>query len=398
MEIGENRYTQGRIVEDRLGDEAFVAEDGLLAVGLAMHRAARLDLLPPVRDHARRAHPPKGEDATAWCRHFLTLTREQAGRIGLPGGPEALTQLAPEVANLEAAMRAAAGLSLREVAVAAAHGTYLLLSASGAGSIDALRALSQECHIAKDTRGEAGCCFYAGVVAFTRSDHASARALFVRAIPLFQQVGDLGDEADCIRRLGDVAVAREEYSEAQAFFEQSRTLSQKIGDELGEVNCVQSLGEIALRRTDDVAARILFEQALPSYRQLGDVVGEAICIARLGTIALRRADYAGARALYEQGRRLFQQVGDVQGEAGCLLLLGRVARSDGDPAAARTYATRALTIYERLQASQNVAIAHEDLARVTTAAEHAGHVAAARAAWSSIDLPDKAARVDREFG
>ena len=86
------------------------------------------------------------------------------------------------------------------------------------------------------------------------------------------------------------------------------------------------------------------------------------------------------------------------GEANCISAMGDVARAEGDAAAALTPYTQALALYEQLHHTQNVALAHEDLAGVTTAAERAGHVAAARAAWASMDLPDQVARVEREFG
>jgi Domain of unknown function (DUF4062) len=96
-----------------LGEAAFAAEDGLVAVGLGYHRGPRLDLLPPVRDYARRRCPPAEADAVRWCRHFLDRTRTEGGRILWDGGAAALTDLTPEIANIDAALRAAPVLSLR---------------------------------------------------------------------------------------------------------------------------------------------------------------------------------------------------------------------------------------------------------------------------------------------
>ena len=92
-----------------LGDAAFAAEDGSVAVGLAYHRGPRLDLLPPVRDYAKRQCPPAEVDAARWCRHFLDRTRTEGERILGDGGAEALTDLTPEIANIDAALRAAPG-------------------------------------------------------------------------------------------------------------------------------------------------------------------------------------------------------------------------------------------------------------------------------------------------
>ena len=86
------------------------------------------------------------------------------------------------------------------------------------------------------------------------------------------------------------------------------------------------------------------------------------------------------------------------GEANCISAMGDVARSEGDTAAALPPYAQALALYEQLHATQSVALGHEDLARVTAGAERAVHVAAGRAAWASMDLPEQVARVDREFG
>src|SRR5581483_11444462 len=56
-----------------LGDAAFEAQRGLLSCGLGFERAGRLDLLPPVRDHARRLHRPEAGDAAQWRNRFLEL-------------------------------------------------------------------------------------------------------------------------------------------------------------------------------------------------------------------------------------------------------------------------------------------------------------------------------------
>jgi hypothetical protein len=41
---------------------------------------------------------------------------------------------------------------------------------------------------------------------------------------------------------------------------------------------------------------------------------------------------------------------------------------------------------------------HRRLARVSDGANRGGHVAAARAAWTSISRPDLVAALDQEFG
>jgi hypothetical protein len=88
----------------------------------------------------------------------------------------------------------------------------------------------------------------------------------------------------------------------------------------------------------------------------------------------------------------------VLGEANCILGQGRVAAALGDTATARARAEAALALYQPLHATHNIAIAHEDLAAVTTGAERAAHVAAAKAAWREMGLEHEVADVERRFG
>ncbi len=425
--------------EALLGDTAFAAGEALCGTGLAHLRAdERLDLLPPVRDHARRAHPPTDDDASGWCRHFLDRACIEGEKILRDGGAEALAALTPEVANIDATLRAAPGLGLRRLAVAALNGVSRLLSASGAGSPAALSVLADACRADDDRESEAEClyrygsvtynrsdhdtaslaqqaaavlyhdlemprdeayCIYSlGDIALDRSDHEGARARYEEALPLYRRVGDVLGEAYCIYSLGDIALDRSDHEGAGARYEEALPLFRRVGDVLGEANCIKGLGDIALRRSDHEGAGARYEEALPLYRRVGDVLGEANCIKSLGDIALRRSDHEGAGARYEEALPLFRRVGDVVGEANCLLGQGRVAAWLGDKASARSQAEAGLALYQRMHRLDNIAIAHEDLAAVTEGAERAAHVAAAVAAWREMGLEDQAARVERRFG
>ena len=247
----------GILAEDRdelLGDEGFAAEEALLRVGLAVERGSRLDLLSPLRDHARRHHVPRAPDDTAWPAHYLGLTRRLGEAIGTRAGGGVTSRLVPEFANIEAAIRAvlAAGNLLDATVVLTGFGRLTNIASLPA---PVLAEVAAACRTEDDVVGEANCIQSLGNIARRRSDHEAARRAYEEALPLYRQVGSV----------------------------------------LGEVNCILSLGDIALARSDHEAARRAYEEALPLYRQVGSVLGEANCILSLGDIALGRSDHEAAR-------------------------------------------------------------------------------------------------------
>jgi tetratricopeptide (TPR) repeat protein len=341
-----------------LGNAAAEAARQLRAVGLAFDRDGRLDLLPPVRGYAEATQPPEPEELDRACRHFLALVQTLGDKAGQGESGMLIARLAAEVPNLDAAFTAALTPDRRSAAVGASYGYYVLAISTGLGTTASLQALADASH---------GC-------------------------------GDVQGEAYCIQRLGDIALARSQHDAARAAFEQALPLYRQVGAVLGEANCIQRLGEIAQARSQHDAARAAYEQALPLYRQVGDVLGEANCIKGLGDIARRRSQHDAARAAYEQALPLYRQVGNVVGEANCILAKGDVALAQDDHDTAREQFADALALYDGIHHTGNIALAHERLARVTADAERTRHVAAARAAWSAMDLPDQVTRLDREFG
>lgn len=106
-----------------LDEEALAAVRQLQAVGLAEERPARLDLLPPVREHARRRHLPIDSDER-WYRHYLSLAEDRGPQFTSGRGAEALARLAPELPNVEASIRSAIANEDRSSALKALLGFW----------------------------------------------------------------------------------------------------------------------------------------------------------------------------------------------------------------------------------------------------------------------------------
>ena len=414
------------------GTEALEAAEQVTEVGLAVPRDGRLDLLPPVRGYALAMQQPAAAEADDWCHHFLALSKALGDVAGKDGSGALIERLSPEVANLEAALTSAAEGERRTEGVAAGFGYHVVARSTGLGRPAPLLVLAASCHAAEDPGLAARCLEWVGDIALARSDHDEARARYDESRPLFRRVGDVIGEAKCIQSLGDIALRRSDHDEARARYDEARPLYHRVGAVLGEASCIQGLGDIALRRSDHAEARARYDEARPLFHRIGNVLGEANCIHSLGNIALQRADHAEARALYDEARPLYRRVGDVLGDANCIHSLGNIAleRSDHDEARARYDDARllyrrvgdvlgeanciqslgdialqrsdrdaarlawieALDLYARIRQPYSIGGIHRRLATISEGAGQADHIAAARAAWESIERSDLVAR------
>ncbi|MBS0535538.1 MAG: tetratricopeptide repeat protein [Proteobacteria bacterium] len=337
----------GEDIKALLGDNAFAARQGLLDCGLSIERDGRLDLLPPVRDFARRSHEPPDSELQSWRHNFMALA-EQGTQIGGPDGAMALKRLMPEIPNVDSALRALLmGTDFEDLRVAVA-GVAKAMAWSGLGTPRILREFAATCHSSDDIFGEATCLKSLGDIALRRSDYNAAGEAYEDALALYRKIDSILGEANCIQSLGDMALLRSDHDTARSAYEEALSLYREIADILGEANCIRSLGDIAFYRYDHDAARRAYEEALPLFRKVRDILGEANCIANLGNVALRRSDYNAAREAYEDALTLFRKVGDILGEANCIRRLGDMAFVRSDEDAARRAYEEALPLYRKV--------------------------------------------------
>ena len=375
-----------------LGEEALPAVRQLQAVGLAQEWPGRIDLLPPVRDHARRHHQAVGDDAR-WFRHYLSLAEEHTPKFTSDRGAEALNRLAPELPNIEASIRDAIACGEVPIAIKSLEGFGRTLINSGQGSPFVLEELAQACAAGGDIANEARCVTWGGHVAYFRSLFDDANSHFLRARDLFRRSGQRRGEAQCVQRLGDIANTCMDYVTAGTHFKEALELYRSEGATRGEAWCLYSLGSVAYYRSDYDTSRSHTDAALLLYRQIDDLEGDANCTLQLGKIEARNSKSANALALYDKALSLYGRIGDPLGEANCYCCLGDVARENADEQRAVKYYDQALATYQRVHDNLSAGWIHLRLARRTPEGEREYHLAAARKAWLAVGLIQLAERL-----
>jgi tetratricopeptide (TPR) repeat protein len=87
-----------------LGKAAFRAEESLLNTGLAVFEMNRIDLLPPIREHAKRYYALNDNDNRLWVELFLQKTLTFYKSIDKLEGSSAALDIFFDVANINEAM------------------------------------------------------------------------------------------------------------------------------------------------------------------------------------------------------------------------------------------------------------------------------------------------------
>lgn len=406
----------------------------LLTLGLAYERDDRLDLLPPIRDYARRLRRPADDTMRRWIRRYLNLALDLGEKIGTQQGRDASGRLQQESANVDAAFTAAPDYALLDDALAAAPGFARAGRLTRFGSVTVLERLLAACRDSDARAQTANLHLALGDVAWSRSMREKAVDAFTEGLALYETANDRLGQARCHRGLGDTLMGKSLSVEARRHYERALTLLDP--DALDYADVVARLGRLesevgneALGRQHLTRARALYEATVA---QTGEVFGWAHCVFRLAEMDRWRGDFDTARSGYQKTEELCTRggialghanarkgLGDIALQEGCLRDAvrlfayarkqyhrlgsvnneGNAVRGLGDVAAARASMPRAqrlwraaLRSYEIFDDGYNIGTIHLRLARACTGQARLEELARAEKAWLAVGRDDLVAR------
>jgi tetratricopeptide (TPR) repeat protein len=322
----------GRDDEDALlGRDAPFAARQLRLLGLVLERESRIDLLPPIRDVARK-YPPTDADQR-WFDHYIRLAREQSEQVGKSGGAAAAVRLTEEFPNIGAAIQQLADSSTgrAEAITLLAGGLTEAMRYSTFAAEPMLDALAARCVRDKDCRGEAACLIARAMAAHNKGDYPGAFIGFRNALDKLRGAADDKLEADCFLGLGRIAQNETNYEQARSDLQEARKRYARTSWSKGEPDCRWELGEIARIRDDFEESDSQFTKALALYESSGWLDGSAGCYWGLAEIASKQPKrLEEARVLYGTARALYERIGWRAGLAHCLKGLSKLAEAEGN--------------------------------------------------------------------
>jgi tetratricopeptide (TPR) repeat protein len=373
--------------EALLGMEGFEAEERLLRLGLAVERPGRSDLLPPIREYARRNNLPSKADALAWRKYFVKLVKLLGDSLDKPDDESAFVRFSEELPNIELAFRSSiqegqldqaldslpafnsvAAFGLIKTGVFKAIFDACVSAGNKVGQAASARALGDvltkrgELDHARDNyeialrlyrkdktpEGVAGCLAGLGEIALIRSEYEVSSALYAEAVTFYQSAGNAAEEAHCLFYLGDIELRRRNYDAAEANYQAARILFERLDKRRGTANCQFRLADLAYGRDQHELARATYRECLPYYRATSNVLGEGGCLKGMGDVAQALLEYDTAIAAYEKAMVVYQSATDSFGTANCFINIGKVHLKQSSFEAAKANIEEAQKLYREI--------------------------------------------------
>ncbi|MCU0499578.1 MAG: tetratricopeptide repeat protein [Anaerolineae bacterium] len=194
-----------------------------------------------------------------------------------------------------------------------------------------------------------------GKVALKLGEFDLAEDYLMRALALYQQIGDQVGAALTLYQLGYSQYVPSEYQRADGYYQQSLILYTAIGDRFGEANCLLGLGNSAVYQGHFSEAQPYFERARKLYEELGGRNGLAKVILGIGLAYSYQRSYEAAETELKTALSLLTELGDQYGMAICSEDLSIICKRMGRYADALRYGLQALELRRAVQTAHGIA-------------------------------------------
>jgi tetratricopeptide (TPR) repeat protein len=153
-----------------------------------------------------------------------------------------------------------------------------------------------------------------------------------RALPVFEEIGDLVGQANVLNNLGIAAYYEGRWEESLDLYRRSQDARERCGDVVGAAVQANNIAEILSDQGLLEEAEPLFREALASFADAGYELGVASVTGNLGRVAARAGRFDEAMALFDDALERFESMsaGSFVLETHirrveCLVLAGRCA-------------------------------------------------------------------------
>jgi len=226
----------------------------------------------------------------------------------------------------------------------------------------------------RDVYGEAETVNALGVGYGRLGQTEDAAEQYRKAIELRRRLGNQRGVATSLRNLANTLSLTGDFTEADAALREARALSIALGDRAGQAAIDNELGLLAEERGDYPTALEAFQRAQRTWQQVGDTHGAAEALNNIGYAHYQLGDYGDAQVYWQQARDAYTGLGEQTGRVRTLQNLGLLATARGQWREARQWLQQSLSLAERQQMLEEIAVSRRNLAELDL---QQGHLQAA---------------------
>jgi tetratricopeptide (TPR) repeat protein len=191
-----------------------------------------------------------------------------------------------------------------------------------------------------------------------------ALGMYFNLLQLFRKLGDSLGEKNTLANIGFMYQTQGEADSASYYHRKSLEIPGSEAGLLAEAAQMNNLALTYSSRGMPDSALALYQQALTLFRQAGDRREEASVLVNMGLIYQEKKDLQEAVGYYQSAFSIDSALGSVRGQAGDLTNLGSVSEQEGDLAKAKEFYQRALSLFEQVDAKNEVEFVRQNIRRV----------------------------------
>ena len=194
-------------------EEDFDAVDCLIRSGVAVERGSRIDLLPPVREHARHEHIPEDDDTTRWVDHYLGIVARYAEDCLRGGDRQKMMDITSDFLNIITAVKSKLSRGQIEDIISIIQVLARIIVISE-GSYEIINDILEKVQAKPGLKERALCYWCLGISSFSRFDYETARIALQRSVDLNAALGNSYYEACSLTYLNFINLTSLEVGEA----------------------------------------------------------------------------------------------------------------------------------------------------------------------------------------
>jgi class 3 adenylate cyclase/Tfp pilus assembly protein PilF len=199
---------------------------------------------------------------------------------------------------------------------------------------------------------------------YFRSEYDSALYYFNKAIPLYEEAGNLRAVGSVFGNMGNIYTEQGDYIKGIDAYMRSLRAHEKNDYQKGIAIQLNNIGIVHKDLGDPEEAMKYFERALAVQVELNYEMGQADCQLNMASIHIEGGNHQAALPLLDRCGEIYKTVDDKQGKAMMHSMYGKIYFQDEDYDQALLNFNQALSLHQEMEDDRFIATALVDIGQV----------------------------------